>query len=308
MEQDNPIDDLAPDELHIEAIEAFHLGGTRYSASFVLSDHDEEYFRSYLLDVDFGETLTFSVRQQIEKTIMSHASLAADRHLVLQIGGRMHDLTPSGDSVTILPNGVLRRLYHIEDGPQDVVGDRGVCYLREGAAWEQVPNANGLALRDIHGPTPDLIHACGNEGTLLRLRGRAWEQVELPDQRPFTALEVANEGLIHIGGAEGLALALRNGELVELAAPACDFFSIRSFKGQRYWSDANWGLNIQDGDSVVPFRELRYAFYMHASSEKLVISGWKEIFVFDGSEWSGFQFGYDGNIFLSRLDMTEYGG
>jgi hypothetical protein len=308
MEASNPIDDLSPEEIRINAIEGFHLGGTRYSASFELSDRDEEYFRSYLLEIDFGETPTFTIRKQIEDTIMSHASLGDDRHVVLEIGGLMHDLTPDGDSITKLPDGVLRRLYHIDGGPQYVVGDGGVCYLREGAAWEQVPTANGLALRDIHGPTPDLIHACGNGGTLLRLRGRVWEQVELPDQRSFTTLEVANEGLIHIGGAKGLALALREGELVELAAPERDFFSIRSFKGRRYWSDANWGLNIQDGDSVVPFRQLRHAFYMHASPEKLVISGWKEIFIFDGSEWSGFQLGYNGNIFLTRLDMTQYGG
>jgi hypothetical protein len=308
METANPIDELSPEEIHIEAIEGFHLGGTRYSASFELSDHDEEYFRSYLLEIDFGETLTFTIRKQIEKTFMSHASLAVDRHLALQIGGRMHDLTPEGDSITNLPEGVLRRLYHIDGGPQYVVGDEGVCYMREGAAWELVPPINELALSDIHGPAPDLIHACGNGGTLLRLRGRAWERVELPDQRSFTTLEVANERLIHIGGADGLALALRDGELIELAAPERDFFSIRSFKGHRYWSDANWGLNIQDGDSVVPFRELRHAFVMHTSPEKLVIAGWKEIFIFDGSEWSGFQFGYDGNIFLSRLDMSQYGG
>lgn len=308
MATSNPFDDLSPEQIHIEAIEGFHLGGTRYSASFELSDHDGEYFRSFLLDIDFGATLTFSIRLQIENTIMSHASLDVDRHVVLQIGGRMHDLTPEGDSITFLPDGVLRRLYHIDGGPQYVVGDGGVCYLRESAVWEQVPTANGLALRDIHGPTPDLIHACGNGGTLLRLRGRVWEQVELPEQRSFTTLEVTSEELIHIGGAEGLAMALRDGELVELEAPVRDFFSIRSFKGRRYWSDANWGLNIQEGDRVVPFRELRHAFCMHTSPEKLVISGWKEIFIFDGQGWKGFELGYDGNIFLTALDMAQYGG
>lgn len=308
MATNNPIEELSPEQIHIEAIEGFHLGGSRYSASFELSDHDGEYFRSFLLEVDFGETLTFTIRKQIENTFMSHASLSRDYHLALQIGGRMHHLTPDGDSIVSLPEGVLRRLYHINGGPQYVVGDEGVCYLREADAWELVPPIDGQALSDIHGPTPDLVHACGNEGTLLRLRGRTWERVDVPDQRSFTTLEVAREGLIHLGGPDGLALALRDGELVELAAPARDFFSIRSFKGQRYWSDANWGLNVQEGDNVIPFRELRHAFYMHTSAEKLVISGWKEVFIFDGTDWSGFELGYDGNIFLSQLDMTQYGG
>ncbi|SPH18708.1 hypothetical protein DEA8626_02250 [Defluviimonas aquaemixtae] len=301
-------DELTPDQVHIEAIEGFHLGGTRYAASFELSDHDGEFFRSYLLEVDLDSSLTYRVRQRIEDTIMSHASLASDRHVVLEIGGLMHDLTPEGDSVTSLPEGVLRKLYRLEGGPQYVVGDGGVGYVRAAADWQLVPPLNGLALRDIHGPSPDLIYACGNGGTLLHLRGTAWDQLDLPDQRNFMALEVTDEKLIHIGGREGLALALRDQELVELSAPARDFFAIRTFKGHRYWSDVNWGLNIQDDDTVVPFRELRHAFYMHTSPEKLVISGWKEIFVFDGKTWDGFELGYDGNIFLSRLDMAEYGG
>jgi len=308
VEPETPFDELAPQEVHIEAVEGFHLGGTRYSASFELSDHNSEFARSYLLEVDCGEGLTFSIRQQVENTIMSHASLGDDRHLALRLGGRMYDLTPAGDTMTRLPNGVLRRIFHIEGRAQYVVGDDGVCYLRDRDVWNEVPPVTARALRDIHGPHPELIHSCGNAGTLLRLRGGQWEPVELADQRDFTALEVTDAKLVHIGGPDGLALALRDDELVELNAPARDFFGIRSFKGQRYWSDANWGLNIQKGDSIVPFRELRHAFYMHASAEKLVISGWKEIFIFDGEAWDGFELGYDGNIFLRRLDMADYGG
>ncbi len=309
MASADSFDELTPDQVHIEAVEAFHLGGNRYAASFELSDHDGEFFRSYLLEVDMGTSLTFTIRQRIEDTILTHASIGDDRHVVLEIGGLMHDLTPSGDSITPLPGDTLRRLFHLPDGPQYVVGDGGTGYVRDGRTWEQVPPiADSLPLRDIHGPNPDLIHACGNGGALLRLRGRSWEPVDLPDQRSFITLEVTDGQLIHIGGEEGLALALRNGELIELDAPARDFFSIRSFKGQRYWSDANWGLNVQKGDSIVPLRELRHAFQMHASPEKLVIAGWKEIFVFDGESWDGFQLGYDGNIFLNRLDMADYGG
>ena len=303
-----PFDDLTPDQVHIEAIEGYHLGGDRYAASFELSDHDGEFFRSFLLEVECGASLTFRIRQRIEDTIMSHASLGNDRHVVLEIGGWMHDLTPAGDSMTVLRNGTLRRLHHFDGGPQYVIGDNGSCYVRDGGDWEFIPPLTYRPLKSLHGPHPDLVHVCGDGGTLLRLRGRSWETVELPDQRDFAAIEVSEDGTIHLGGTEGTAVALRNDEMVELAAPPRDFFAIRSFKGNRYWSDANWGLNIQRGDEVLPFRELRHAFYMHTSTDKLVISGWKEIFIFDGDRWDGFQMGYDGNIFLTRLNMAEYGG
>lgn len=303
-----PFDRLTPDQIHIEAVEGYHLGGTRYSASFELSDHDGEYYRSFLLEVDCGASLTFTIRQRIEDSIMSHTSLAADRHVSLEIGGIMHDLTPGGDSFNRLDGGTLFQLFRIPGGPQYVVGNEGTAFIRDGGGWEAIPPVTERMLNNIHGPTPDLIHACGNGGTVLRLRGRTWEPLDLPDQRDLNAIEVAGERHLYLGGDDGAALALRGDELVELDAPMRDYFAIRSFKGRRYWGDANWGLSVQEGDALLPFRELRYAFPIHASPDRLVVTGWKEIFIFDGERWDGFALGYDGNIFLTRLNMAEFGG
>jgi len=307
MAETTEFDSLAPDEVHIEAVEAYHLGGTRYSASFELSDHHDEFFRSFLLEVDCGASLTFRVRQQIEDSILSHASLGADHHLSLELGRRMHELTPAGDTMTRLSGSTLSKIFRIPNGPQYVFGEDGACHMRDGGTWETIPPTTTRMLNAVHGPSPDLVHACGNGGTLLRLRGRQWDPVDLPDERDFTAIEVTREGLIHLGGRGG-ALALRDGELVELDAPENDFIAIESFKGRRYWGDATWGLSVQEGDSLLPFRGLHYALSMHASPEKLVVAGWKEIFIFDGETWDGFQLGYDGNIFLDRLDMTQFDG
>lgn len=308
MAETTEFDSLTPDEVHIEALEAYHLGGTRYSASFELSDHQDEFFRSFLLEVDCGASLTFRIRQRIEDSILSHASLGPDHHLSLELGRRIHELTPAGDTMTRLDGSTLFKLFRIPNGPQYVIGDAGACHIRDGSGWEAIPPAVTRMLNGIHGPSPDLVHACGNGGTLLRLRGRQWEQLDLPDERDFKAVEVSLEDHIHLGGSRGAALAMRGGELVELDAPENDFFAIESFRGRRYWGDANWGLHVQEGDSLVPFRGLHYALSMHASAEKLVVAGWKEIFIFDGETWDGFQLGYDGNIFLNRLDMTEFDG
>lgn len=302
------IDDLAADEVDIETIDAFHLGGTRYAASFELSDSNSEFARSFLLDIDFGDSLTFTVRKQIEDTILSHASLAADRHIVLELGGLMHDLTAGGDTVTRLRDGVLRRLWHLDEGRLYVIGDRGVSYIRETDAWERIETYDAAVLRGIHGPRADMVHACGNRGVLLRLEGRAWAPIGIPVQRNFHAIEVSPDGAIHVGGANGAAYAIVADELIELESQPWNYMGILSFKGRRYWTDANYGISVQDGNRIVPFRNLGQGFYMHASPDRLVVSGWKEVFIFDGEEWSGFELGYDGNIFLSQLDMTQYGG
>ncbi|MBB1490602.1 MULTISPECIES: hypothetical protein [unclassified Paracoccus (in: a-proteobacteria)] len=306
---DNPLDDLDPSEVRIETVDAFHLGGTRYSASFELTDVDCEFSRSFLLDIDFGETLTFTIRLQIEDAINSHATLVPDRHVVLELGGLVHDLTPAGDSVTALPEGVLRRVWHLEGGPQFVFGDHGVAYIREvGAGWNLIQPYDLAVLRDIHGTSAGDVHACGHGGLLLRLEGRAWVPLEIPDQRNLYALEVSADGALHFGGAGGTAYALVADELIALEAEPWDYFGIRSFKGRRYWTDPSYGISVQEGRALRPFRNLGQGFFMHASAEKLVISGWKEVFVFDGQNWEGFEMGYDGNIFLRRLDMADYGG
>jgi hypothetical protein len=302
------IDDLKPDEVDIETIEAFHLGGTRYAASFELSDENSEFARSYLLDIEFGDALTFTVRKQIEDTILSHASLAPDRHIVLELGKLVHDLTPGGDTVTKLRDGMLRRLWHFDENRHYVIGDRGVAYIREAGVWERIETLGSAVLKGIHGPRPDAVHVCGHAGLIARLDGRTWIPLEIPVQRNFHAIEVSEDGAIHVGGADGAAYAIVADELIELESQPWDYYGVLSFKGRRYWTDANYGISVQEGNRIVPLREPGQGFYMHASPDKLVVSGWKEVFIFDGTEWSGFEFGYDGNIFLSRLDMTQYGG
>ena len=125
MAETTEFDSLAPDDVHIEALEAYHLGGTRYSASFELSDHQDEFFRSFLLEVDCGASLTFRIRQQIEDSILSHASLGSDHHLSLELGRRVHELAPAGDTMTRLSGSTLFKIFRIPNGPQYVFGDDG---------------------------------------------------------------------------------------------------------------------------------------------------------------------------------------
>jgi hypothetical protein len=302
------IGEMDPRDVQIETIDAYHLGGRRYSASFELTNSRAEFSRSYLLDIEFGDTIAFEVRLIIEDKINSHLVHGPDRQTVLELGGIVHDLGPEGDSSTSLSNGVLRRLWMDASGRQFAFGDRGVVYMRDSGGWEELDGYDLAVFRDLDGTSRGEVYACGHGGLLARLDGRRWIPLDLPDQRNFWALEVETDNSIYLGGPEGLALALTDGELIELSAEPWNYFGIHSFKGRRFWSDANYGISVQEGNRIVPFRKLGQGFYMHSSAEKLVVSGWKEVFVFDGENWSGFELGYDGNIFLSVLDMADYGG
>jgi hypothetical protein len=303
-----PIDALAPEDVDIETIEAFHLGGDHFSASFELSNDRSEFARSFLLDVRFGPSLTFDIRLRIEDSIKSHSSVAPDRHLVLELGGIIHELQPEGDRQTTLKPSMLRRIWSLDDRHHYVFGNRGIAYMRDSAEWLALEPYQESYIKSVHGRSVDTIHACGSRGELLRLDGRQWIALELPVQANFNDIYIGADNSIYLAGFEGQCYEIRDMELIPLVNEGHSFMGIAEFKGQRYWSDANFGLSIQRGDRIEPFRAIGQGFRMHSSEDLLVIAGWKEVFVFDGENWSGFELGYDGNIFLSRLDMAQFGG
>jgi hypothetical protein len=302
------IDALAPEDVDIETIDAFHLGGDRFSASFELSNDRSEYARSFLLDVRFGETLTFDIRLRIEDSIKSHTSLGPDQHLVLELGGIIHELQPEGDNQVSLPQGMLRRLWSLDGRHQYAIGNRGIGYIREGGDWQVLSPYGDSYLKSIHGRSPQNVYACGSQGELLQLEGREWVSLDLPIQANFNDIHIDQKDSIFLAGFAGNCFEIRDMELIPLANEGFDYMGIAEFKGHRYWSDANFGVSIQRDDRIEPFRAIGQGFTMHSSPDLLVIAGWKEVFVFDGEDWSGFELGYDGNIFLSQLDMTQFGG
>lgn len=303
------IDRIAPQDVDIETIDAFHLGGDRFSASFELSNERSEFARSFLLEVRFGASLTFDIRLRVEDSIKSHSSPAPDRHLVLELGGIIHDLQPGGDTQVTLKPSMLRRIWSLDARHHYVIGNRGICFLRQDdGPWQPIAPYGDSYIKAVHGQSPQTIHACGSKGELLHLQGLQWIPLDLPLRADFNDIHVSPDGTIHLAGFEGQCYAIRDSELIALENQGWSYMGIAEFKGERYWSDANFGLSIQRGDTIEPFRELGQGFTMHASPDLLAIAGWKEVFLFDGETWRGFELGYDGNIFLSPLDMTQYGG
>ena len=308
-EDDFPnIDEFDPGQIDTQAINAFHLGGNRFSASFELDDEDLEASRGYLLDVEFGASLTYRQRLRFEESLRDHCIAGAGQYLVLELGGVLHHLDSEGERQVNLPDGVLTRLWRAPDGRFICFGEGGVAYVGGISGWQRIPNVTDELLADTHGRSADAIHCAGWHGTLLRLGRAGWQPIETGTHDQFDAVHVAADGAIMLGGEKGVAYSLRDDELTALDAEPWDYTAICEFKGRTYWADANFGISVQRGQRIEPLRELGQGFRLQASADCLVVSGWHEVFVFDGESWEGFEMGYDGNIFLRRLDMADYGG
>lgn len=305
-DEDLSLDDFDAEDIEVEAMEAYHLGGTRFSASFELSEEEAEVSRSVLLDVDFGDTVQFQTLLEVEDSIMSHTSLSRDRHFALELGGIVHALDGESRGRSELEEGFLRRIRGVSETEAIVVGEDGIAYRYDGATWTEIEPFEGGDFVDAHIAPGRSVHACGPIGTLARLDGNAWTDLDVPIQEDLNAVLVTPSDGLFVAGSNGMCFQLRDSELIEFDAGDDDFFGVRDFKGRRYWSSANYGLYVQDGRRLVPFRDLGQSFTLHTSTDLLVIAGWKEIFTFDGETFRGFRLGWDGSVFLEALDMDNW--
>jgi hypothetical protein len=305
-EEPEGIDDFDPEDIDVQAIDGFHLGGNRFSASFELSDPDDEFSRSYLLEIEMAGTIRYGVRLMVEDAIRSHVSFAPQDHVALELGGIVHELPPGGADRIELPEGVLSRLWAPSRDRVLAYGAEGVSYVREGGRWGQLDTLGEAVMKDVDSRDGRTIYCVGNTGLLAQLQGRTWVPIDLATTQSFNCVHVGPRGEICIGGDEGLAYEYRGGELVTLQSDVVDYCDIIEFKGRRYWSDMNWGISVQEGDRIVPFQETGQGFTMSASQDFLVLAGWHEFFLFDGSRWTGFEMGWNGEIFLSPIDIADY--
>lgn len=305
-EEPESISDFDPDDIDVQAIDCFHHGGNLFSASFELSDPFDEFSRSYLLEIERGASLRYSVRLKVEDAIRSHISFSPNYHLALQLGGIIHELRPSGETRTELSEGVLTRLWGYTPDEVYAIGERGVSYVREDGLWRQMETVEGAVLNGIHGRPGGPVYCVGQNGIVLRRNGLRWDRLDIGTDDNFNAVLVDASGKLFLGGDGGVAYEITDGERLTLETEVVDYFDICEFKGRRYWSDRDFGISVQDGHRIAPFLETEQGFTLHASDELLVMAAWPEFFIFDGINWSGFEMGYNGEVYLSEIDPSVY--
>lgn len=300
------IEQIPPDQIFLEAMRAFHVGGTQFGVSVELSDEFRERGRSYLLLVDFnGSQARFDIVLQLENQMLSHISTSPRDHVLLEVGGLTHFLRGTAHTTARAPEPFFHKLFLPPGGPLFTYGEDGCVCRFEAGEWHPIKPLVSAFLRTMHGPSASQLHVAGDHGTLLRLVGDSWRQIPLDFNRSIQAIHVSGDGTVSIGCEDGFCFEYRDSELKQMKTPDSDFMSICDFQGARYWGDNDFGLFVQDDLKLKKFRALGFAYAMQPSDELLVVTGWKEVFAFDGSTWSGFEFGYDGHLYIQAIDMTK---
>ena len=304
MTEHKSMDEVPPDEVYVEAMRAFHVGGVQFGVSVELSDEHKERGRSFLLLVDSdGRQVRFDILLQLENQMLSHVSTSPQDHVLLEVGGLTHFLRGTSHTTARAPEPFFHKLFLPPGGPLFTYGEDGSVCRFEANAWRPIEPLVPAFLRTMHGPSVPLLHVAGNHGTLLHLRGDRWHRIPLDFNRSIETIHVSADATVSIGCEDGLCFEFRDSALREIKAPDSDFMSIADFKGARYWGDNDFGVLVQDDRTLKKFRALDFAYAMEPSDELLVITGWKEVFAFDGHAWTGFEFGYDGELYAAVIDM-----
>lgn len=300
-EQELSFDSIPPGEIKIEAVEGYHLGGSKFSASFQLFDEYMEFYRSYLLTVDLSN-LAFEIKKQIEDSMESHVSYSENEHDLLEIGGFIHHMAGSHLQTEQLMDGVLSVLWHWDPSTLFAIGGHGGAYIRENMVWSKIETSEDWSLFGIGGNDRKNIYAAGQQGLLVKLDGYSWQKIPLDTDVNFKSIQVDKNGVVYLAGEEA-CFEYKNAKLNRLDCEPFQYFGVCEFKGKRYWSDANFGISVQNGNKIEKLKNIGQGFRMHSSSEFLVVTGWKEILIFDGNKWDGFSLSYDGQPRLTRMSF-----
>ena len=294
---------LPPEETDIEVMNAFHLSDDLYGVSLQLSDEYNEVARSFIFNVDFGRSLTCKEVFRVEGILLDHISFAENQHIGLQVGGVSHHIRKSDVKMLFGPEPFTNKLWHLNNDHIFLFGEDGtVCRLHDNQ-WQPIKPASKEFIRCMSGDNPDTIIAAGDRGTLQHLQKESWTRIDLHMNQSIIAAHVRSANEISLGCEDGDCFQFLGDELVELETTGGEFKSICDFQGQLYWGDDDYGLHKQNGLVLEPWRRLEFAYAMHASETRLVVTGWKEVFIFDGEHWRGFEFAYDGKVLLREVDM-----
>lgn len=290
----------------LEVMNAFHVAPNTLAVSIELSNKTGEKGRSFLLLVRFdGLQIVLETKFEVPNRMLSHISVSPDDHWFLEVGGVVNIITAAGVTATRLPDPFFHRLFRVSSGEVFGFGEDGAICQLVGIDWRPFPATVRSFLRSMHGLSLDSLLVVGDHGTVLQNKGDRWQRLDLNLGHAIEVVCVSADGTVSFGCDDGLCYQKVESELFELQAPESDFMAICDFKGRRYWGENDFGLFVQKGNRLEEFRGLEFVYAMEASKDLLVVVGWHEVFTFDGEEWRGIEFGYDGNLFAKVIDMRK---
>lgn len=167
-----------------------------------------------------------------------------------------------------------------------VSGLAGYVARIQGDEVETMPIGQEIAVHSLHESTTGTAYAACEKGLLLRNAGGNWEAIPLGVGVDLNALDIVSDREIYICGSNGLCGVLLDDEFKQFDAPeARSYYATCSFQGRRYFGAGFQGLDILEDQSIVPFKERAFCYYISANEHQLLTSGIRFVSRYDGAGW-----------------------
>jgi hypothetical protein len=269
----------------VDVLEAFPQGENGVVCLTVKSNEDRDQHASQLMVAkDFGPQMP-TAAMNAQEWIYSLARLPDGRLLTAQRGGllRMGPAESLADAVEL--DRSLTKLCPAATGAF-LIGLGGYVGFFDGVSAVDLPPTNA---KDIHhvSQSPDgTVFACGPRGLLLRLGKAGWQPVDLGVAVNLNRIVAQGPEDVVLCGSRGFAGHYRDNELQTYETPDDrDYFCLGASRGRWYFGSGYAGLEVLDGNRVVPFEPRAYAFEIHGDDRALLVTGLNRLARYDGSKW-----------------------
>ena len=235
---------------------------------------------------------------------------ASDPETVFEFKGWIYSLLQKSDrEVYIAHSGkTLRRGPH--DAPQIVldldadvtrlcdsatgvwiVGLRGYVAHFDGERLVELPVPDATSIYMVSEAPDGTVFACGDSGGLYRLDGEAWTRIDLGIGADIYRILATGASRVLLAGEKGLC-GLFEGESLRLFTPPDDrnYRAVAEYRGRIFFGAGFLGLDVVEGEDVVPFKDNIYSYYLNADGHYLIAAGLNEVARFDGEGWLAAEF------------------
>lgn len=290
---------LQDPSFHAQCLQIAPFGADRCALLFELATREHDLSYSIVFEVDHFDPGTQRQIMKLDDWLISLASPSVENLFALEVGRDVWRYRGGAWTSQRVSQNLMQRLWSQNDSLTLLVGDDGLSWAFDGTAWAPLKSDRPFRLRDVHGPSRDLIHCVGSFGTLQRLSGDGWEAIDLPMEDDLWGVHVTPSGVIRVAGNNGTCLRIFNEEVIELEAPKNRFFCVHQFQGETYWGDSQYGIYREQGNALVPFYPTGTGWDMRADAEFLYAVGDGMAWRFDGLKWNSLRLDYaDGDLRL----------
>ncbi len=135
------------------------------------------------------------------------------------------------------------------------------------------------------------ILASAERGGFFRLEGGTWNRLDLQTNVELYRVEALAHDQAVLAGSNGFCARWTEDGLEVFKAPSDrDYRDIAFFKDRLFVGAGYMGLEVLEGDEIVPFKDNIYSYHLNSSAEYLYAAGYNEVARFDGSSWLATEF------------------